>query len=126
MIRRPPRSTLFPYTTLFRSPLRRGVASRALVGLDHVLALSGLHGDRDDLLPEALLVGGLDGLLVAAQGEPVLRLPRDIVLARQALGPILVGGDLVALLGEVLGGYTPSVGVQHLLHLGGDEDRKST
>src|SRR3712207_7535038 len=24
MIRRPPRSTLFPYTTLFRSPLRRG------------------------------------------------------------------------------------------------------
>src|SRR2546430_12038603 len=25
MIRRPPRSTLFPYTTLFRSPIRRGV-----------------------------------------------------------------------------------------------------
>src|SRR3712207_8179828 len=25
MIRRPPRSTLFPYTTLFRSRLRRGV-----------------------------------------------------------------------------------------------------
>src|SRR2546425_451882 len=24
MIRRPPRSTLFPYTTLFRSPLRHG------------------------------------------------------------------------------------------------------
>src|SRR2546430_6223187 len=32
MIRRPPRSTLFPYTTLFRSPTRRadafGVAAR--------------------------------------------------------------------------------------------------
>src|SRR5437660_2939599 len=28
MIRRPPRSTLFPYTTLFRSPLRRA-SSRA-------------------------------------------------------------------------------------------------
>src|SRR5690625_5810659 len=26
MIRRPPRSTLFPYTTLFRSRLRRGAA----------------------------------------------------------------------------------------------------
>src|SRR3712207_7480011 len=25
MIRRPPRSTLFPYTTLFRSPNRRGL-----------------------------------------------------------------------------------------------------
>src|SRR3712207_8290075 len=30
MIRRPPRSTLFPYTTLFRS--HRGVRRRALVG----------------------------------------------------------------------------------------------
>src|SRR3712207_6895009 len=31
MIRRPPRSTLFPYTTLFRSPL----ASRLLLGDGH-------------------------------------------------------------------------------------------
>src|SRR6266853_6223421 len=29
MIRRPPRSTLFPYTTLFRSPAGRGVVSQA-------------------------------------------------------------------------------------------------
>src|SRR5256885_6831857 len=29
MIRRPPRSTLFPYTTLFRSTLRRTATSRA-------------------------------------------------------------------------------------------------
>src|SRR2546422_6874150 len=28
MIRRPPRSTLFPYTTLFRSRVRRGVRRR--------------------------------------------------------------------------------------------------
>src|SRR3712207_7169465 len=28
MIRRPPRSTLFPYTTLFRSPVRRPAAAR--------------------------------------------------------------------------------------------------
>src|SRR5690349_23944537 len=28
MIRRPPRSTLFPYTTLFRSPRREPVAKR--------------------------------------------------------------------------------------------------
>src|SRR3712207_6853178 len=27
MIRRPPRSTLFPYTTLFRSPHRRGTSA---------------------------------------------------------------------------------------------------
>src|SRR5260221_7806623 len=29
MIRRPPRSTLFPYTTLFRSPLSAGLARRS-------------------------------------------------------------------------------------------------
>src|SRR3712207_8902873 len=33
MIRRPPRSTLFPYTTLFRSLLRRPVRSRRLTRL---------------------------------------------------------------------------------------------
>src|SRR3712207_7599308 len=32
MIRRPPRSTLFPYTTLFRSPRRRPRGERARVG----------------------------------------------------------------------------------------------
>src|SRR5258708_18770559 len=31
MIRRPPRSTLFPYTTLFRSPIRRHRGHRARV-----------------------------------------------------------------------------------------------
>src|SRR5256885_9013801 len=30
MIRRPPRSTLFPYTTLFRSDVRRGYPMRPL------------------------------------------------------------------------------------------------
>src|SRR5438876_8860677 len=32
MIRRPPRSTLFPYTTLFRSRCRVGLAEAALLG----------------------------------------------------------------------------------------------
>src|SRR2546427_4821541 len=32
MIRRPPRSTLFPYTTLFRSPHERLGVSRVLTG----------------------------------------------------------------------------------------------
>src|SRR2546430_17173123 len=38
MIRRPPRSTLFPYTTLFRSsgPLHGGAPSRALAMLDAI------------------------------------------------------------------------------------------
>src|SRR2546422_4241367 len=35
MIRRPPRSTLFPYTTLFRSPQRRRVNRLDAVEIDH-------------------------------------------------------------------------------------------
>src|SRR3712207_7690101 len=38
MIRRPPRSTLFPYTTLFRS-LRRSGRAVPLPGLDEVLVV---------------------------------------------------------------------------------------
>src|SRR2546430_13314867 len=40
MIRRPPRSTLFPYTTLFRSALEVVVAVEGPVGSDLVVARS--------------------------------------------------------------------------------------
>src|SRR2546430_3468822 len=48
MIRRPPRSTLFPYTTLFRSH-RAGVARRAseeLTAAAHALRRCGIAGAR--------------------------------------------------------------------------------
>src|SRR2546422_2631109 len=38
MIRRPPRSTLFPYTTLFRSPLGQAHVSVWVFGADRVAA----------------------------------------------------------------------------------------
>src|SRR2546423_15215059 len=41
MIRRPPRSTLFPYTTLFRS--RRGLGRRVVAVLDRLFELCGRH-----------------------------------------------------------------------------------
>src|SRR3712207_7108016 len=45
MIRRPPRSTLFPYTTLFRSdtaaPRRNGATLAVLEAADTVLCVSG-------------------------------------------------------------------------------------
>src|SRR2546422_4897312 len=51
MIRRPPRSTLFPYTTLFRSPngVDRGIDT-CLPGCDPVLgeARNGVDQDRGD------------------------------------------------------------------------------
>src|SRR5256885_4683534 len=35
MIRRPPRSTLFPYTTLFRSPIGAGLRRPDIPGIRH-------------------------------------------------------------------------------------------
>src|SRR5205809_6131960 len=50
MIRRPPRSTLFPYTTLFRSVLARGEDHAAVLRLDQefgrVNPRRQLHPDR--------------------------------------------------------------------------------
>src|SRR3712207_8959947 len=51
MIRRPPRSTLFPYTTLFRSWHRRvreelGIAGEDSADLSEVLAHQGYRGSR--------------------------------------------------------------------------------
>src|SRR2546428_7190992 len=51
MIRRPPRSTLFPYTTLFRSPLAADQSREALL-------------ERLEL-PRCLHVGQIDGRGVA-------------------------------------------------------------
>src|SRR2546422_7447590 len=51
MIRRPPRSTLFPYTTLFRSPHARHADREVrLLVLGELLHLAGRH----DLLGERL------------------------------------------------------------------------
>src|SRR3712207_8199257 len=65
MIRRPPRSTLFPYTTLFRS-------------------LDGLVGDEPGVAAAplaalgALPPGLVRGVLVGdAEGQPIERRPRD-------------------------------------------------
>src|SRR3712207_7784346 len=56
MIRRPPRSTLFPYTTLFRSQRQYGGAAERL-GDDLVCAgtAAGRAGQRGDRRPRRLL-----------------------------------------------------------------------
>src|SRR5688572_31378890 len=53
MIRRPPRSTLFPYTTLFRSKLPEAALSSVLPGhrvsarvVEHVIVGVGVHDGR--------------------------------------------------------------------------------
>src|SRR3712207_7110337 len=63
MIRRPPRSTLFPYTTLFRSPLFQTpaeAAAEAVAQDAHVLGVSTLAAGHLTLTPE--LIAALQGL----------------------------------------------------------------
>src|SRR2546430_12456970 len=73
MIRRPPRSTLFPYTTLFRSPGNQVVALAA--ESRYALAQAGTGGERRGLIVAAELLEpslrrfGLGGAAVLAQFE---------------------------------------------------------
>src|SRR2546430_6887737 len=70
MIRRPPRSTLFPYTTLFRSELRDGAAHHGRSGRrghrQERHPLRGLAGPRD--VPATLTVMGKIRVIVAKAG----------------------------------------------------------
>src|SRR3712207_7754543 len=69
MIRRPPRSTLFPYTTLFRSGgSGRGVRQRVGHQVADDLAETGLVAEHDGDLGEGV---------VEAQGDPAVRLHRS-------------------------------------------------
>src|SRR5258708_25833805 len=55
MIRRPPRSTLFPYTTLFRSDVVHGLQEIAVetgAGLDGLQVEAGLRPDQLELLAD--------------------------------------------------------------------------
>src|SRR2546430_6434828 len=56
MIRRPPRSTLFPYTTLFRSHPRASLVRRAQLGLQ-----------RGEAILDPLVVDAADGFGVGGR-----------------------------------------------------------
>src|SRR5258705_9520822 len=50
MIRRPPRSTLFPYTTLFRSQADDGIETKSKLGSGHAQKI--IHDKGDPLRSE--------------------------------------------------------------------------
>src|ERR1039458_3026336 len=54
MIRRPPRSTLFPYTTLFRSVSERHVGGASENGPDRVCHVTGVETGGGDFVEERL------------------------------------------------------------------------
>src|SRR3712207_9009678 len=61
MIRRPPRSTLFPYTTLFRSPAHVAAADVAQEGGEDLRAVGRVHDLGVELDPVQAALGVLDG-----------------------------------------------------------------
>src|SRR5215813_13721131 len=101
MIRRPPRSTLFPYTTLFRSPCAlHGRATRVLEELPHPdgLLASGADGDQRDrrLDQRGQLVDVAScrqRQLVERAGFPEILLPAGHLLVdRRRARPAVLGG----------------------------------
>src|SRR5687768_12252009 len=117
MIRRPPRSTLFPYTTLFRSGrLDLGAARRGLLGraldqrLRHALRLpeegpeelerfaarvvDHVHASRDDsCLSSGVVLGG--AAVTAVQPELSLGDGEDRRAGKAAPTGVASGGDRV-------------------------------
>src|SRR5260370_41100057 len=99
MIRRPPRSTLFPYTTLFRSSLLVGLERRGAAG--NVLELDPWHAYAcllrcriADMNRKCLLeisVETLEGALAAERGGA----DRIEVCADLSLGGVTPGADLL-------------------------------
>src|SRR3712207_8861845 len=90
MIRRPPRSTLFPYTTLFRSPGRfvagdpRGEDGQTAAGeaLAHVVVGGALEGEGEALRqpsPEGLAADAVHVYPDRAVRQPVVAVaPREL------------------------------------------------
>src|SRR5687767_15265040 len=62
MIRRPPRSTLFPYTTLFRSPVQLAVIGRIVKRVNVPVQLGGGMRTRDNI--KAALDVGVDSVIL--------------------------------------------------------------
>src|SRR3712207_9054790 len=84
MIRRPPRSTLFPYTTLFRSPAGRGGAVGGVVDGDDHLRLRGVRQEGPV---------GSRYLLIVAPGQEDLP-------GRQDLGQLVCHREVQVCLGR--------------------------
>src|SRR3712207_9568814 len=105
MIRRPPRSTLFPYTTLFRSPDLRLALGLALVlgtftfNSQVTIALMarevfGVGAEAFGLLTTCFAAGSLSGALLSTRRT---RRPRQrfLVVAAVALGLASLGCGLI-------------------------------
>src|SRR2546425_7085649 len=120
MIRRPPRSTLFPYTTLFRSPVEQGVKEAlengVLAGYPmvdvKVELVDGSYHDVDSSEMAFKIAGSMAVKEAARQAHPVLLEPMmdvEVVTPSDYMGDVI--GDLSARRGKN-GGVTQAAGAQ--------------
>src|SRR2546421_13090722 len=102
MIRRPPRSTLFPYTTLFRSNRLAALEGQLVVGIgvgrEPVLAVYllavGLEGGEALLEFGHALAARLDDLVVAVvHPDAPLKIAALLLLTLERFEPLRVGED---------------------------------
>jgi len=103
MIRRPPRSTLFPYTTLFRSGLETivksldidravstGSLSTTINALDRIIPGLGQVA-RQNAGPGVVAALRAMGQQTTLEGKPAIRLPLRFADGQVLLGPFPVG-----------------------------------
>src|SRR2546430_12552576 len=77
MIRRPPRSTLFPYTTLFRSTRSKAdaVVQALIRGGGRLIDTASTYGDAESVLGKVTAAAGLrDKLFIATKDRKSTRL----------------------------------------------------
>src|SRR2546430_15874874 len=82
MIRRPPRSTLFPYTTLFRSNLALLVAAGVAMWL-YARHRSVTRADLTEMVDTSLMGAGFIILIIAASGA------FGVALQATGIGPVI-------------------------------------
>src|SRR5690554_3305027 len=84
MIRRPPRSTLFPYTTLFRSPDVATICTGLAASMGAVLLCAGAEGKRTALKHSRVMIhqplGGAQGQAsdIEIKAREILKLKKEL------------------------------------------------
>src|SRR6266446_10412096 len=94
MIRRPPRSTLFPYTTLFRSRIGQGsVLDPEADGAARVIAGDAVDAEADQLGDVEPLANGSDQVLGAGRAGHEHEIGRGHGDAGSVAGGVVRGGE---------------------------------
>src|SRR2546430_12918122 len=122
MIRRPPRSTLFPYTTLFRSAHRLAVL-RGAPGVAVQVALARPVAERRGEPEVARRAGGIEAGAANRELQERIDARRLVVVVLEGLRPPDVGARLEDH-GRGVGGVAPGEVGEGRGRSGGSEERR--